>query len=84
MLTSDQIISRGKHAAALLDDPVIQEAVKLTHQEIYAEWSKTQPADVTTREALWAQVQAVEKFLQSINKIRNAGLAEENRAKRGS
>lgn len=78
MLTDDQIIARGKHAAALLDDPVVLEAQKLTHQEIYEQWTQTRPDDTQTRESLWAQVQAVEKFIQVLNKIRNAGVALEH------
>ncbi|MCO4879049.1 hypothetical protein [Paraburkholderia caribensis] len=72
-LTQEQQSTLGNQAKIVLENPAFQEALKRLNQRFYDEWSKTDPADVATRERLFAHVQVQRSLFNCLNSILGDG-----------
>lgn len=53
---------RAADAERVLNDPVIQDALKAIKEEIYSQWSATPARDAEGREWIWRHLKVAEKF----------------------
>jgi hypothetical protein len=72
-LTPGEQVIFGQHAKALLENPAFQEALRKLNHRFYEEWSKTDPADVATRERLYAHIQVQRSWFNCLNAILGDG-----------
>jgi hypothetical protein len=59
---ADGEIARSQRARAILDDPLVKEALAAIEQGCVEEWRRAQPRDVEARERLWLMLKLAERF----------------------
>lgn len=60
---------RGRHARALLDDPLLGEMFDTVEAALIAAWHNTQTRDVDGRERLYAHVQALGRVRTALGEV---------------
>lgn len=61
-LTDAEMVQRAEHAARLLEDTMLQEALAAIEMNITLKWARTQQGQVTEREFCYTQLQTVALF----------------------
>lgn len=78
MADLEQQVTRGRTAAAFLEDPVFRDAVEAVRKRTVEQWQSTQPTDVQAREGCHALMRALDSVLGEINKVVNDGKVAQN------
>lgn len=71
-----RVIARGRDAEALRANPVLQEAMKVTLDDLFAQFCATSADDGPTRDAIWAQANALREFNGTVETFINEGKLE--------
>lgn len=69
--TQEQQIERGRRAAALLSDPLVEEVFTRAKEEFVAEWLSTNVAD--EQMLSWAKVHALDAVIVQIRRVQADG-----------
>jgi len=69
----EELIARGHHAQAILDDPMVNEAFDTLENEIMRVWRMTEAGDIHSRERAWLALQLSERLKQVFIGIVSAG-----------
>jgi hypothetical protein len=72
--TPGEQVVLGGQAKQLIENPAMQEALRRLHQRFFEEWSKTDPADVSTRERLYMHIQVQRTWFNCLNSILGDGV----------
>lgn len=71
MMSVQARINLGEYAAALMADPAYARAVEMYKAELFQEWLKAD--DLSAREKLWLECQALEGVTARLGRIRQDG-----------
>lgn len=66
-------IQRGEHAAALLQDELVVEALEAIEREYTEQWKNSPARDEAGREKLWLMVKTAQKFRAELEAVLNTG-----------
>ncbi|BDC37912.1 hypothetical protein [Paraburkholderia terrae] len=72
-LSPTEQVNLGNHAKTLIENPAFQEALRKLNRLFYEEWSKTDPADVATRERLYTHICVQRSWFNCLNAILGDG-----------
>ena len=72
-----KVISRGRDAQSLSTNPVLEEAFKVTLDDLFAQWCSTSADEGTLRDGLWATAQALREFRGTLQTFISEGKIEE-------
>jgi hypothetical protein len=61
-MSLDEEARRGDEARRIVEDPLVQEALRAIREEIISQWSQTPARDSEAREWIWRHYKVVEKF----------------------
>lgn len=81
-MTKEERLARGRKAAMLLDDPLIQEILAEIEDAYVKAWRSTATTDTETREKMYFAVQVVAQFLDALKVICDNGKFEEAQIER--
>jgi hypothetical protein len=63
---ADQEIRRAEEAKAVLEMPIIRQALDSMEHEVYEAWLACPSRDAEGREWMWRQAQAIRKFRETL------------------
>ena len=72
-----KIIARGRDAKALKTNPVLEECMSTTMEDLFSRWCATGPKDAEERMAIWSTAQALGEFKKTLDFYISSGLFEE-------
>lgn len=81
-MTKEERLIRGRKAAMLLDDPMVQEILAEIEDAYVKAWRSTAATDTETREKMYFAVQVVGQFLDHLKVISDNGKFEEAQLER--
>jgi len=61
-MNNEELRDRGVHAAALLEDELLQEALTAIRNEFMTAWKASPARDVEGRERIWMMIRIADKF----------------------
>lgn len=80
-LTGEQKVQRGLHAAQLMADPLIVEALATMEENVVASWRNSDPAHPEKRERSWFLLKALELFKGHLADLITTGRMVEEKVK---
>lgn len=66
-------IVRGEHAARLLSDELLNEALQTIESEYIEQWKNSPTRDEEGREKLWLMVKTAQRFRLELESVLNTG-----------
>lgn len=72
-MTNEEAKRRGEHAAQLLRDPLLVEALEAIEKDILLEWENCPARDVQGREEIWKFFKTAKKFQLILSGMVEAG-----------
>lgn len=66
-------VERGRRASILIEDPIFREAVTITQQKVFDDFSKTDPANVQELQKLRLKLQCHADMLREIHEVIRTG-----------
>ncbi len=66
-------IDRGSKAAALIRNPIFEEAFAVLKRRYAADWENSPPADAEQRERLYVAINVLEEIYESIVSVMQTG-----------
>jgi hypothetical protein len=77
-MTNEEKEARGREALALINNPILKEALEKIKSDVIDKWSNTPAKDTESREWLWRHFQVTGHFEQLLVEVINTGkIAEE-------
>jgi len=77
-----QVISLGRSAEQFVTSPVWIAARRQAEAMIFAQWARTHETEIAKREALHAEMRALERFSTALQTLIANGEAEQNQLSR--
>jgi hypothetical protein len=78
-MSTEEEIRRAERARALLDDPLVAEALAALERAAIEEWRATAARDVETRERAWLMLQLARRFRAHFENLVAAGTLAKGR-----
>jgi FMN-dependent NADH-azoreductase len=75
-MTKEQLLARGRKAAMLLEDELVQEILAEIEEGYVKAWRSTAPTDTETREKMYLALQVVTQFHQALKVVCDNGKFE--------
>jgi hypothetical protein len=72
-VSTEEEIRRGERARALLEDPLVAEALAALERAAIDEWRATGPEDAETRERAWLMLQLAQRFRAHFESLVSTG-----------
>lgn len=81
-MTKEQLLARGRKAALLLEDELVQEILAEIEDAYVQNWRSTAAKDTETREKMYFAVQVVAQFREHLKVVCDNGKFEEANLRR--
>jgi hypothetical protein len=72
-MTNEEKEARGREALALMNNPVLKEALDKIKTDVIDKWANTPAKDSDTREWLWRHFQVAGHFESLLQEVMNTG-----------